>query len=146
MPPLASLGRLLGGPGDPPFRTVPSRAETRALIDAGPRENVAVTGDHGPSWLQPALLPFPIDQAHARVLGTIGLLRGWKLAGETHDVVWATRTTPMLGFVDDVLILLTPTEAGTRIEARSASRIGRGDLGRNRSTLRELHDVLKRWG
>lgn len=79
------------------------------------------------------------------MLGAIGTLRGWSLAGTTPEVVWATRTTPMLGFVDDVLILLTPAPSGTLVEARSASRIGRGDYGRNRSTLRELSDVLRRW-
>ena len=51
----------------------------------------------------------------------------------------------VFGFVDDVIILLTPRGAGTLVEARSASRIGRRDLGRNRSTLRELRDVLSRW-
>ena len=73
------------------------------------------------------------------------MLRGWRLAAHSADVLWATRTTPMLGFVDDVLILLTPAPGGTLVEGRSASRIGRGDLGRNRATLRELSNVLSRW-
>jgi uncharacterized protein (DUF1499 family) len=137
MPPFAALGRLFGAPGTPPFHEVPSRAAARALLDRGSGPNVAVG--------EPVALPFAPDQAHARVLGAIGTLRGWHLVGASPDVVWATRTTPMLGFVDDVLVLLTPGAAGTVVEARSASRVGRGDLGRNRMTLRELRDVLRRW-
>jgi uncharacterized protein (DUF1499 family) len=143
---LGPLGRILGAPGAPAFAGPPDRETARALIDAGAGDNVAVTdASSGTSWLRPTLLPHPLDQAHARVLAAIGMLRGWKLGGQTPEVVWATRTTPMLGFVDDVLILLTPWGAGTLVEARSASRIGRRDLGRNRSTLRELSDVLGRW-
>lgn len=146
MPPLAALGRMLGAPGKPAFESVPARAAARALIDAGPGDNVAVTTrEAGNGTLGATLLPQPLDQAQARVLAAIGMLRGWRLAGHSADVLWATRTTPMLGFVDDVLILLTPASGGTLVEARSASRIGRGDLGRNRTTLRELSNVLRRW-
>jgi uncharacterized protein (DUF1499 family) len=146
MPALSALGRILGAPGTPPFRGPPDRGTARALVDRGPEDNVAVTDRaSATSWLRPILLPQPPDQAHARVLAAIGMLRGWHLAGQTPDVLWATRTTSMLGFVDDVIILLTPQGAGTLVEARSASRIGRRDLGRNRSTLRELRDVLSRW-
>jgi uncharacterized protein (DUF1499 family) len=146
VPAFAFLGRMLGAPGRPAFTALPGRAEARALVDAGPADNVAVTDPAAPTpWLRPTVLPQPLDQAHARVLGAIGLLRGWSLAGDSPDVVWATRTTPMLGFVDDVIILLTPRGPGTVVEARSASRVGQGDLGRNRSTLRELADVLSRW-
>lgn len=141
-----ALGRILGAPGVPPFRASPDRHTARALIDAGSGDNVAVTDPSSKtSWLRPTLLPQPREQAHARVLAAIGMLRGWRLAGQTPDVLWATRTTPMLGFVDDVIVLLTPQGDGTLVEARSASRIGRRDLGRNRSTLRELSDVLSRW-
>lgn len=146
MPPLSPIGRLFGAPGSPPFGSVPSRAAARDLIDAGSGPSAAVTTRDDPmSWMRPTLLPHSPDQAQARVLAAVGMLRGWDLAGHSSDVIWATRTTPMLGFVDDVLILLTPDGAGTLVEARSASRIGRGDLGRNRSTLRELSRVLSRW-
>lgn len=137
MPPFAPLGRLLGAPGRPPFTAVPSRAEVRALLDRGSARNVAVAA--------PYTLPHPPDQARARVLGAIGTLRGWRLLGASDDVLWATRTTPMLGFVDDVVVLISADAAGSRMEARSASRVGRGDMGRNRMTLRELYDVLGRW-
>ena len=129
---------MMGAPGKPGFAALPTREEARALLARGDSDNVAVSA-------QPTTLPFPIDQAQARVLGAVGTLSGWSLVAAGTDVVWATRTTPMLGFVDDVLILLTPDETGTRVEARSASRVGSGDLGRNRTTLRELHRALSRW-
>ena len=146
MPLLGAVGRMLGAPGHAPFDAVPDRDTVRRLIDEGASRNVAVTRRDAPeSWLRPTMLPHPLEQARARVLAAIGMLSGWRLAGHGPDVLWATRTTPMLGFTDDVLMLLTPVASGTAVEARSASRIGRGDLGRNRSTLRELSDVLRRW-
>lgn len=48
----------------------------------------------------------------------------------------ATSRTRWLGFVDDVVVLVRP-EAG-RIEVRSASRVGHGDLGVNRARIESL--------
>lgn len=146
MPPLRALGQLFGAPGSPDFDALPRAAEVRRRLDAGTPGNAAVTHPNAKEpWLRPVVLSHPPEQARARVLAAVATLRGWRLTGASDDVVWATRTTPMLGFVDDVLVLLTPAPGGTRIEAHSASRIGQNDFGRNRRTLRELTDVLRRW-
>jgi len=54
----------------------------------------------------------------------------------------ATDTTRMFGFKDDVVIRVTASGSGSRVDARSLSRIGSSDLGTNakriRSFLREL--------
>ena len=72
----------------------------------------------------------------------IGGLRRWQVTGREDAVVRATRTTRLFRFVDDVLLLLEPAHGGTRVSARSASRVGRGDLGQNRRNLAELWRVL----
>lgn len=49
-----------------------------------------------------------------------------------------TRTTGLMRFVDDVQVRLIDDAAGTRVEAESQSRLGKGDLGQNPRNLKEL--------
>jgi len=54
-----------------------------------------------------------------------------------------THTTRLLRFVDDVHATLRPTDpGGTRVEATSQSRIGKGDLGQNPRNLKQLARIL----
>src|SRR5947207_12421924 len=48
----------------------------------------------------------------------------------------ATATTFWFGFTDDVVVRITPLPAGSRIDARSKSRVGRGDTGTNAQRVR----------
>lgn len=43
----------------------------------------------------------------------------------------ATEKLPWFGFKDDVILRFSPTATGTRVDMRSKSRVGRGDLGVN---------------
>jgi hypothetical protein len=74
-----------------------------------------------------------------------GEMRGWRVveADDRTGVVRVEATTPVFRFVDDVEILVGLDEDGqTRVDLTSASRAGRGDLGKNarriRSFLRRL--------
>jgi uncharacterized protein (DUF1499 family) len=53
-------------------------------------------------------------------------------------VIEATARSPIMGFRDDVVIRLTPMGQGTRVDVRSASRVGTHDLGANASRIRSL--------
>lgn len=54
-----------------------------------------------------------------------------------------TRTTRVFRFVDDVHVRLIAAEGGgTRVEAESQSRVGKGDLGQNPRNLKELVGVI----
>jgi hypothetical protein len=53
-------------------------------------------------------------------------------------VIEATARSPVMGFRDDVVIRLTPMGQGTRVDVRSASRVGTHDLGANASRIRSL--------
>ncbi|MEE2937744.1 MAG: DUF1499 domain-containing protein [Planctomycetota bacterium] len=55
-----------------------------------------------------------------------------------------TRTTRLFRFVDDIRISLTREAAGTRVDATSQSRIGKGDLGQNPRNLKEFTQMLQR--
>lgn len=56
---------------------------------------------------------------------------GWQIADIAPDRLEATATTRWFGFEDDVVIRLTEQPAGTRVDMRSASRLGASDVGTN---------------
>ena len=53
-------------------------------------------------------------------------------------VIDLVHKTMILGFKDDVRVTIEPTEGGSRLNATSQSRVGKGDLGQNPRNLREL--------
>jgi uncharacterized protein (DUF1499 family) len=87
--------------------------------------------------IRPLDVATPPDATFARVLDVV--------KGSAWDVVAsdaasgrieATATTPWFGFHDDIVIRITPTSAGSRIDIRSHSRVGKGDLGANAKRIR----------
>lgn len=54
----------------------------------------------------------------------------------------ATQRTLFFGFVDDVVIRVQPDGAGTRVDVRSVSRVGRSDLGANARRIRRYVESL----
>ena len=59
---------------------------------------------------------------------------GWRVVADDPDTgrLEATATTPWLRFKDDVVVRLRDRPGGgTRVDVRSASRIGRNDFGAN---------------
>ena len=72
--------------------------------------------------------------------------RGWRIQATDRQSyrIEATARTFWYGFEDDVVIRLTPTANGTRVDMRSVSRLGRSDLGKNAARIREFLDDLHR--
>ncbi len=50
----------------------------------------------------------------------------------------ATDTTFWFRFKDDVIVLISETPQGTLLNARSKSRVGGSDIGKNAARLRAL--------
>ena len=48
----------------------------------------------------------------------------------------ATDTTRFFGFKDDVVVRVKPEGAGSRVDVRSLSRVGKSDVGKNASRIR----------
>ena len=73
----------------------------------------------------------------------------WAIAAsvEPEGRIEATATTRILRFKDDVVIRIRAEGSGTRMDIRSASRLGSSDLGANakriRSFLHEINNLLK---
>jgi uncharacterized protein (DUF1499 family) len=67
---------------------------------------------------------------------------GWDVVADDRPSgrIEAVDTTFWFGFKDDVVIRITelPGNGGTRVDVRSKSRVGRGDLGTNARRIRDL--------
>jgi uncharacterized protein (DUF1499 family) len=55
----------------------------------------------------------------------------------------AVDTTFWFGFQDDIVIRIRGEAAGTRVDVRSKSRVGRGDLGANARRIRGFLEALR---
>jgi uncharacterized protein (DUF1499 family) len=65
---------------------------------------------------------------------------GWRIV-ETDGIagrIEATATTSWFGFEDDIVVRIQPFAHGSRLDVRSASRVGRSDLGTNARRIREF--------
>ena len=70
---------------------------------------------------------------------------GWAIAAQVPDEgrIEATATTLWFGFKDDVVIRVRPVAAGTRVDIRSESRVGRSDVGANAARIRKFSGKLR---
>lgn len=70
---------------------------------------------------------------------------GWEIVAKDGGAgaFYAKETTSIFRFVDDVVVRVTPDGTGSRIDVRSKSRDGRGDLGANAARIRKLLDALR---
>lgn len=128
--------------GTPPVAKAPNADQVRQLLKQGAGSNIAVTNEAWSPPLRPLTLAgTPLAVRHHIGAAISGLPR-WQIVDENDAVVWATRTTRVFRFVDDVYLLMTPVGDSVRVEARSASRLGKGDLGQNRRNLAEFLAAL----
>ena len=97
--------------------------------------------------IKPQVLPVLPDEAFERALAVAGEM-GWEIvaAEKGEGRIEATDTTFWFGFKDDVVIRIQPAEAGSRVDVRSASRVGVGDLGVNAARIRRFLEGLREQG
>ena len=50
----------------------------------------------------------------------------------------ATDTTLLFGFKDDIVVRVTPSGNGSRVDVRSLSRVGKSDFGVNANRIRKF--------
>ncbi|PCM46144.1 DUF1499 domain-containing protein [Marinobacter sp. ANT_B65] len=93
----------------------------------------------------PQLKSITLDVSLASAMDSAKALiqaRGWELAGATANTLEATATTSWFGFKDDVVIRMTETGSGIQVDMRSASRVGKSDLGANAGRIQAFLDDL----
>ena len=121
---------------------VPLRAEAPNSLDRPPE--LTEQQRQGYPDLAPITLPVPVAQVFDPALAA-AQEAGWRIvtADKGSGRIEATATTRWFGFQDDIVVRLTPWGAGTRVDVRSVSRVGRGDMGTNARRIRQYLDTLK---
>lgn len=99
--------------------------------------------------IKPAWFSAPSAQVFDAALAT-ARHEGWAIvASDPADGrIEASDTTFWFGFIDDIVVRVAPQPDGrTRVDARSVSRVGLGDLGANAQRLHAfLRDLTSRLG
>jgi uncharacterized protein (DUF1499 family) len=85
----------------------------------------------------------PPNDAFFRALAAVEAL-GWELvdANRQEGRIEATDSTFWFGFKDDIVIRVQPQGSGAKVDARSVSRVGKGDVGINAKRLRRFFEAL----
>ncbi|MGH7384416.1 MAG: DUF1499 domain-containing protein [Candidatus Rokuibacteriota bacterium] len=96
----------------------------------------------------PDLGPLRSSEPPARVFPrAIDVARslGWEIVATApaEGRVEATDRTRWFGFRDDVVVRVRPDGAGSRVDVRSVSRVGRSDLGTNARRIRAFLEALR---
>ena len=92
----------------------------------------------------PLELAAPPAAAFTRALDTAQAM-GWQIVKSDPKArtIEAVDTTLWFGFKDDITVRVSMAGAGSRIDVRSRSRVGRGDLGTNARRIRAYFERLK---
>lgn len=94
--------------------------------------------------LRPARFAAAPDVVFARATEVARSL-GWEIvaAAPAEGRLEATDRTRWFGFRDDVVVRVRPDGAGTRVDVRSVSRVGRSDLGTNARRIRRFLEAME---
>ncbi|HEX2510893.1 MAG TPA: DUF1499 domain-containing protein [Microvirga sp.] len=133
----------------------PQFSRSRAVLEARggrvppdqPRE-VREAQREAYAQVAPLTLDVPPDEAF-ELVQKAALNRGWQIIEATRPGgrvglgrVEAVDRTLLLRLPDDITVRIRPRADGTRIDVRSASRIGTHDLGQNAARIRAFLDEL----
>ncbi len=161
LPGAVLLAVTLGGRGDhPPIHNISTDLEqpptfARAPALRGSEANSLTYSEDTRAQqrsaypdLGPLLTELAPEAAYERALDTARAL-GWEVTyeGNQKRSIEAVDTTRIMGFKDDIAIRLRPTgDGGTRIDLRSVSRVGVGDLGANAARIRAFQQQFRQAG
>jgi uncharacterized protein (DUF1499 family) len=134
-------------PDDPPVFTAARRIEANRGRDLGyPGESFARQQRQGYPDLHPIRVGDPPDAAFARAQDVADDL-GWEITHRdpSDRVFEAFDVTRVFRFVDDIVVRVRPgPDEGSRIDVRSRSRDGKGDLGANAARIRAFRQAISR--
>ena len=96
--------------------------------------------------LAPIVVALPPEQAFEQAKKAAETLPGWQVtsADPATGRIEATDTSKVFHFVDDVVIRVRAEGAGSRIDIRSRSRDGLGDMGVNAKRVRTWTEAVKK--
>ena len=148
------LAALLSGGGAPPIHDITTDTENPPAFVSAVALNAPGRTDYDPAVaeqqraaypdLGPAMLAAAPADAFDRALAVVGDMGLELLAADADALrVEATDRSFWFGFPDDVVVRVAADgEAGSRVDVRSLSRVGGGDLGVNARRVREFVAAL----
>ena len=87
--------------------------------------------------IQPVMMDAPQAEAYAKALAAAKKMKWTIIAAKPGEGrIEASDKTFWFGFIDDVVIRVQPDGVGSRVDVRSVSRIGFGDVGKNAQRIR----------
>lgn len=129
---------------NPPAFASASEVEAYAGRDMSyPAEFVPIVRASYPD-LAPLRTEMPVEATYARALEAAKSL-GFEISAEREleHSFDAREATSLFRFVDDVVVRVQPDGTGSRVDVRSKSRDGRGDLGANAARIRRLLEAMR---
>ena len=148
------VASLVSGGGAPPIHDITTDTDDPPAFVAAVPLNTPGRTDYDPAVaerqraafpdLGPAMLSVPSADAFDRALAVVRDM-GWELLAAEADAlrIEATDRSFWFGFPDDVVIRVTADGgAGSRVDVRSLSRVGGGDLGVNARRVRAVVAAL----
>lgn len=118
-------------------------AHAASAVYAGPR--LAALQKKAYPDIAPLFLAMPRATAFADALAVATSMPRWTIVASdsAQGRIEATARTYWMGFADDVVIRVTDHGAGSRVDMRSLSRVGRGDFGTNAARIRAYFAALR---
>ncbi|MFN2377711.1 MAG: DUF1499 domain-containing protein [Candidatus Binatia bacterium] len=133
--------------GDPPVFVSALEAEPNQGRDMKyPGEEFAAQQQAGYPDLASLVLEEEPAAAYDRVRAALAGLPRMQITGESREEgrIEGTETSRLFRFADDVVVRIRPfQDGGSRVDVRSKSRDGKGDLGVNAARIRELLSRVK---
>ncbi|PSB00980.1 DUF1499 domain-containing protein [Merismopedia glauca] len=93
-------------------------------------------------WIEPISFRSTPETALANLKSVVQGMKGAEIISETGDYLYAEFTSALMGYVDDVEFYLDRN--GGVIHVRSASRLGKSDLGVNRKRVEEIRSQFSK--
>ena len=130
---------------DPPqFRAVADARDAAMNAVAYPGGDTARRQRQAYPWIEPRVFDRPVHTVFQAARRQVEA-EGWEVhtADRAAGRIEATATSFWYGFKDDVVVRITETQDGrTRVDVRSASRVGISDLGVNADRVDAFLDDL----
>lgn len=152
--PLAAIAGGMGRPAihdistdlaDPPrfVAVVPLRGDAANPLDARGPELAAMQAGAYPDLSSLRLPGSSVEDVTSRAASVAREL-GWEVVDVDPAAgrVEATDSTSWFGFKDDIVVRVQPSGSETRVDVRSVSRVGQGDLGSNAARIATFLDRL----
>lgn len=139
---LPRINDITTDPGDPPVFV--TAAQFEANLESGmtyPGASFAEQQQEAYPDLASLVLEEEPAVAFDRVRNALAAMPRMLITAEEREEgrLEATETSALFHFADDVVVRIRPFEGGgSRIDVRSRSRVGKGDLGVNAARIRDL--------